>query len=97
VLLLTKESKVPNCFTLTKKGEDKPSNLNQVDEAICKHFNADVSPIYYYKYWYTSIGLALAIGHDWEWMRGNFDKELIEIVDFLAENYTPCSWWEPKG
>jgi len=86
---------MPNCFTLTAIGENKPETLNAIDEHICKHFNVPIDDKKYYWGWYNTIGLALAMGKTWNEMFDIFeDDRTLEIVTFLSEHYTPDAWCE---
>ena len=87
---------MPNCFILTLKGQDKPSSLLDVDEAICKHLEVEVDPTRYVEGWYYNIGLALACGEDWAWLRHrykDYPKDLA-IINYLEANYTVSAWAE---
>jgi hypothetical protein len=86
---------MPNCFTLTRKGDAKPSNLVEVDEALCQHFGAEIHPTRWYREWYNIEGLAFAVGKDWEWMRENFPERLA-VIDYLQEHYIVNAWYERK-
>ena len=54
------------CFQLFAIGSDKGEPLNQVDEAICKHFGVEVHPTLYYHDWFDVIGFRLALGKTWD-------------------------------
>lgn len=84
---------MPNCFTLTPKGETEPARLAAIDDAMCAHFGVAPDPDKYYQFWVDCEGLALACGKDWTWMRENF-PERVGIIDWLAEHYTPDAWCE---
>jgi len=102
---------MPNCFQLVRKSDPSagPVRLVEIDE-ICKHFNEIPDPVKYYWSWYDIIGFNLAMGESFEDQRKRFVTEqhdnegdkalvyarLIEIVDFLDQNFTPNSWWERK-
>jgi hypothetical protein len=86
---------MPNCFTLTRKGEDKPSLLTAVDEAMCAHFDKPVHPTQWFQAWYDIEGLGLACGKTWEWMREKM-PERKEIIDFLEANYDANAWHEHR-
>lgn len=86
---------MPNCFTLTRKGEDKPSNLAAVDEALCAHFGAEVHPTQWYRAWYDIEGLGLACGRSWDWMREKL-PERKDVIDFLEANYEANAWYQHK-
>lgn len=87
---------MPNCFTLTKKGEDRPATLNSVDEAICEFLGRPVHEINWVCGWYDSIGLGFACGTSFERMRELFSEypDLLKILGFLEENYTVNAWAE---
>ena len=86
---------MPNCFILTKKGESEPTSLVKVDEEICAAMNMLVDDKWWCCGWYDSIGLSIAIGKDWDWMRNHFDSpETMAIIDFLEENYVTDAWAE---
>ena len=86
---------MPAYFTLTKKGEDKPASLVDIDEAMCAHMGVTPHEINYYRNWYDTIGLALAVGKDWAWMREHMsDPATVEIINWLEENYIPEAWYQ---
>lgn len=87
---------MPNCFTLTKIGEDKPSRLPAVDDAICAHLGITPHEKFFAHRWYDLIGLSLALGHSWEKIREIFadDGDLLKIAQFLQDNYTVNAWAE---
>ena len=89
---------MPNCFTLTKKGEKEPSLLNDIDKELCELLNEPFSTQYYVAAWYDTIGLCLAIGHSWDKMRETFEgsEKLQKVIDYLEENYTTDAWYEVK-
>ena len=90
---------MPRCFQLFKKGSQEPSKFEDVDDAICEHFGVTPDPDTYYQDWYDVIGLALAMGYDWDGIRRvlKSSTEILKIVDFLEEHYSPTAWWEGKG
>jgi hypothetical protein len=67
-----------------------------VDEAICKHLGVEVDPIKYVEGWFNGIGLALACGKDWDWIREEYKDYPTDlaIIDYLEANYTPNAWGE---
>jgi len=89
---------MPNCFTLTKKGETKPSTFVKIDEELCEFFNVRPHETNWFRGWYNSIGLGLAMGYSWDKMREMFkdNPKLLEIVNFLAKNYDSSAWYETK-
>lgn len=84
---------MPNCFTLTRKGETEPSKLSAVDDALCAHLGVEPDAEQYHASWVDLEGFALAMGRDWAWMRVNFPDRL-DIIGWLEENYIPDSWVE---
>ena len=89
---------MPNYFTLTKRGEDKPSNFSDIDAEICRAFGYDVHPKLFLAGWYDTIGLALAVGWTWDKMRETFeDKLTLRIIDYLDEHYIPNAWSHRTG
>lgn len=98
---------MPNCFQLTKKGDNEPSTLNSIDEAICIHLGVEVHPQVYCAGWYDYIGFALAMGKDWAQIRQRLADTVREfpdegttewaavmgkILQFLEDNYTADAW-----
>lgn len=85
---------MPNYFTLTLKGQTTPSPMTYVDEALCKHLGVEVHPVRYVEGWFNTIGLSLACGKDWDWLRNqykDYPKDL-DIIDYLEANYTLDAW-----
>lgn len=82
-----------------------PHRLNYIDECLCNHFGVKVDPKKWLCAWYDFIGLGLATGKTWEEMRSEYKKkveewpdsaefyqDLIQILDYLEENYIPNAW-----
>lgn len=103
---------MPVCFNLTRKSDIAagPVKLNTIDEEMCKHFGAPVDEVKYHCGWFDSIGFRLATGKTWEDIRKEFRnyveeksdytllyKHLIEIVDWLEDNFVTDSWYELKS
>jgi len=82
------EDDMPNCFTLTPKGEMEPARLADIDEALCAALGDKPDPVRYYEGWVDMEGFALALGKDWAWMRAEW-PDRIAIIDWLDEHYTP--------
>jgi hypothetical protein len=84
---------MPNCFTLTRKGETAPMKLSAVDDFICKLLNEDPDPVLWCRWWYDTLGLGLALGHTFNELRKQFaDTDLIEVIDALDEHFTVYSF-----
>ena len=89
---------MPSCFQLTKKGEQAPARLQTVDDEMRVAFGADPDPDKWFEQWYNTIGLGLAMGHDWVKLREIFkETALVAVVDWLEANYTTDSWYEHKS
>lgn len=91
---------MPNCFSLTRKGEKEPTNLNRVDEELCQHLEVDVHETRFVAGWYDIFGLAMALGvHIGEEKMDEIageDKHLRKILAYLRENFTDDAWYEHK-
>ena len=88
---------MPNCFTLTKIGENEPTRFVEVDNEICEHFGVEPHPEYFYHDWYDTIGLLLALGKSFEEIKvSGFSEKTVKIVEFLETRYTSSAWYQPK-
>jgi hypothetical protein len=92
---------MPNCFRLLDKQTGQAEKLAHVDDLICQHFGAIPDPVHYYLQWYDVIGLPLALGKSWDEIKtrvldGVNDDRYRQIVDWLAERYTPDAWYQHK-
>lgn len=89
---------MPNCFTLTKKGEDKHAVFQDIDDEMRAHFGEPPDSEHWLWYWYDCIGLALACGKTWDEIRELFEDspELLKVVDYLEERYVPDCWFERR-
>lgn len=99
---------MPNCFQLTKKGNNEPSMLQDVDKAICDYFNVLCDEKCWYHDWFGSIGFSIALGSSFDKLRQCYDGYCLigtpeeikywgrmrEIVDFLDREYTTTAWAE---
>lgn len=92
---------MPNCFQLVRDGSAVP--LVQVDEEMCRHFGEPCDSDRYFRAWYATIGYDLAMGRTFEEIRAIYsapewtEAELGPVVDWLAANFSPRSWYEHKG
>lgn len=88
---------MPNCFQLTRKGDEKPSILTEIDTELWNKFEGAEPDdnTKWYKSWYGAIGPAIACGQDWDWCRKHY-KGLIAIIDFLEANFETNAWYERK-
>jgi hypothetical protein len=89
---------MPNCFTLTKKSEDKRAVFQTIDDEMRAHFGEPPDAERWLWGWYDSIGLALACGKTWDEIRKLFEDspELLKVVDYLEERYVSDCWFEHK-
>lgn len=90
---------MPNCFSLTRKGETDATPLTQVDEELCKHLNAPCDPKFWVDGWYNMIGFRLAIGvplDDEKMTKACEDGggHLPAILEYLRTNFTSDCWYE---
>lgn len=87
---------MPNCFTLTKKGETELSRFADIDDEMRKDFGAPPDTRSYFYNWYDHIGLYLACG--WSFDRiiaeGVQSDKLREIAKWLQERYEPNAWFD---
>lgn len=88
---------MPSCFQLTRDGAAVP--LNQVDEEMCRYFNAACHPTRYFEGWYDTIGFFLATGKTFDQIRVIFADvpSLVKIADWLEASFTPDHWYELKS
>jgi len=100
---------MPNCFTLTPKGQASPATLAAVDEGICALLGVEPHPVKYIAGWFDDLGFCYAMGdsHDRVLEKLNellakttdaFDLRQIEvklkIAQYLADNYDLNAWAE---
>jgi hypothetical protein len=92
---------MPNCFQLIRNEEAVP--LNQVDEEMCRHFDAPCDEHRYYWYWYDVIGYDLAMGDTFDEIIARYPTaypeapELVAIARWLQANFTTRSWTESSS
>lgn len=88
---------MPYCYELTKKGDNEPSPLLQVDIEMCKHFGVESDQFYYYNNWNDDIGIMLAVGKSFKDLLGNPTwSNNRDILEWLDSNYTVEAWYEAK-
>jgi hypothetical protein len=94
---------MPNCFTLARKVDPtQPVPLAVVDAELCAHCGVEPHPTLYYRQWYDSIGLGLAMGMSWDRMREIFtavpdDTEAVDMVNWFEANYVCSAWYQPRS
>jgi len=88
---------MPNCFTLTRKGETEPTALITLDEELCRQLGTEPHPKYYVESWYDLFGFALACGIPLD------DARMDEMADgankrtilaYLRAHFTADCWAE---
>lgn len=86
---------MPNCFTLIPKGETVPAKFAEIDDKLRKAFNQPEDAEKFLWGWYDTIGLALACGKDWDWIREKCESEdLRAVATWLEGRYDADSWRE---
>lgn len=87
---------MPNCFTLTPKGQTEPARLKDVDNKLREAFHQPQDDEHYLWFWYNTIGLALAMGKNWDWLRERLadDENLCAVANWLEGRYDVDSWAE---
>jgi hypothetical protein len=90
---------MPNCFQLTRKGEEEPRTLSELDTDLWVLFEGSEPEgnTAWYRSWYDVIGLALACGKELnevvEMLKGS---RLEDVAEFLCTNYNTKAWYEHK-
>lgn len=98
---------MPNCFTLTRKGESKPANLQEIDDEMRVEFGEEPDADRWLWGWYDTIGYGLALGRDWAQLRERFAEDPDEserinmlrrrrlaVIDWLETHYVFNAWAE---
>jgi hypothetical protein len=60
---------MPQCYTLTRKGQNEPEFRTKIDEELCKLLGLPVHPEYWVRDWDNVIGFALACGKTMDQVR----------------------------
>lgn len=91
---------MPSCFSLTRRGDKSPAILQEIDRDICQNLGFTYSEDQWAFNWYNFIGLALAIGHSFEYIIDlcwkHEDWESLRIAAYLNDNYSSDAWKEYK-
>jgi hypothetical protein len=91
---------MPNCFSLTKIGEEEPTNLLNVDTELWCHFEGKEPDgnTKWYRYWHETVGLELAMGRSFEEIKEALPEntKMLPLVEYLEKNYTVRAWYEHK-
>lgn len=98
---------MPDCFTLTRKGESQPAGLQEIDDGMCIEFGEEPDEKRWLWGWYDTIGYGLALGRDWTQLREQFAEDpaesertnmfrrrMLAVIDWLETHYTPNAWAE---
>lgn len=86
---------MPNCYQLTRKGDDKPSRLVDVDEALCAHLGLPIDPVLWVMNWGNIEGLCFALGKTMDEIRAIDPNPKREpLRKYLEENYIVDAWAE---
>lgn len=87
---------MPNCFSLTRKTEPEkgPVNLQQIDDEMRVAFNQPPDAEHWYYCWYDCVGLPLACGKSFAWIKEQYDgdAEFLKVVQWLDDNFTVDAW-----
>jgi hypothetical protein len=91
---------MPNCFQLTKIGEEEPSTLVEIDNALWLKFEGSVPEPndYWFRGWYDSVGFELALGRTFTEIRAQWsvNSRITPVVEYLEKHYTVRCWAEKK-
>lgn len=92
---------MPNCFSLTRKGEKEPRELYKIDDDLWFLFTGAIPKPNdrWYKNWYNIIGLRLACGHSLKEIADEMreeEDELADVAEFLYTNYISNSWYSRR-
>jgi uncharacterized protein YcfL len=91
---------MPNCFQLTKIGEQEPTVLQIVDDELWLEFTGKVPVpnVRWYRYWYDTIGLELAMGRSFKQILISLkaQSKLAPIIEYLEKHYIIRCWYEHK-
>ena len=98
---------MPNCFTLTRKGESKPASLQAIDDEMRVAFGEEPDEVRWLWGWYDTIGYGLALGRDWTQLReqfaedppeskrtNTFRRRMLAVIDWLETHYVFNAWAE---
>lgn len=87
---------MPNCFTLTRKGETEPTSLETIDCVVCQRFPDDFTyQSDTYAAWFEVIGFMLAMGVTFDTMlttRFSIGSRMHRVAAFLNEHYVANAW-----
>ncbi len=76
------------CFSLTKKGETKPTPLQTVDEEMCRYFGVEPHATDWFRNWYSHAGFMLALGYSFDDVIAHYEcTDLEDITEWLKKHY----------
>lgn len=80
-------------LTLTLKGENHPAEFQQIDNEMRKAFSQPADTAHWLWGWYDVLGLPLAMGKNWAWLREKVeDENLLRAIDWLESRYEVDCW-----
>ena len=87
---------MPSCFTLTEIGKSEPSVINDIDKDLWDHFNGGEPKgnEKYYRNWYNTIGIRLAMGKTFAEIKEVYKDNDISVIEYLESKYVPNAWRE---
>jgi hypothetical protein len=89
---------MPNCFSLTRGGENAPTNLLAVDKEIAEYMGMEPDEKFWCCGWYDAIGLSIAMGYDLNHVIKLFKEcpDIVKIAKYLRKNFAVDCWYEAK-
>lgn len=63
---------MPVCFQLFNRATNEPVSLRRLDDDLRAWFGAPVDDVHYFRDWYDTIGLRLALGKSFDQIRVEF-------------------------
>jgi hypothetical protein len=91
---------MPNCFQLTKIGEEVATTLQEVDNELWLKFVGSIPKPndHWYCGWYDSVGFDLACGNSFDVIKASYsvNSRIVPVIEYLKKYYTARSWYEHK-
>jgi hypothetical protein len=90
---------MPNCFQLTRKSDPDagPVVLQRVDDELRLAMGEPPDPEHWLWGWMDWLGLALACGKDWAWIRAerakHQDTDGVRCVDWFESQFLSDAWF----
>ena len=89
---------MPICFQLLD-WQGEPVKLADLNACLWLHFTGSIpdDPVWF-RNWYNRIGLHMAFGYSLNECKEYFksDPQMVEVIDYIAQYYTPKSWYERR-